>query len=77
MTAVFRTAAAANFGIGTNFGSLPMNNSFPLALLTETRLNPQNSRIGARFDTNVHGAKVTGYWESDFLGTSGSNNTLR
>jgi len=73
MTAVFRTAAT-NFGIGTNFGSLPFNNSFPLARLTETRLNIQNSRIGARFDTNVHGAKVTGYWESDFLGNSGSNN---
>jgi len=73
MTAVFRTAAT-NFGIGTNFGSLPFNNSFPLARLTETRLNPQNSRFGMRFDTKVHGANVTGYWESDFLGGSASNN---
>src|SRR5262249_30685421 len=42
--------------------------------LTEFRLNPQNSRIGARFDTKVAGAKVMAYWESDFLGGSGSNN---
>jgi len=56
MTAVFRSAAT-NYGIGTNFGSLPFNNSFPLARLTETRLNPQNSRVGARFDTTVHDAR--------------------
>ncbi len=73
MTAVFRSADAGS-GIGTNFGSFPFNNSFPNARLTETRFSLQNSRLGARFDTTVHGAKVTGYWESDFLGNPGSNN---
>ncbi|MGO9261159.1 MAG: hypothetical protein ACLQU1_33350 [Bryobacteraceae bacterium] len=73
MTAVFRSASEGT-GIGTNFGSIPFNNSFPNARLTETRLSIQNSRLGARFDTKVHGAKVTGYWESDFLGNPGSNN---
>jgi hypothetical protein len=73
MTGVFRSTAT-NFGIGTNFGSIPFNNSFPLARLTEFRLNPQNSRLGARFDTKVHDWRVIGYWESDFLGGSGSNN---
>jgi hypothetical protein len=72
MTGVFRSANGGS-GIPTNFGSIPFNNA-PTARLTETRLNPQNSRIGARVDTLVHGAKVTGYWESDFLGTSGTNN---
>ena len=72
MTGVFRSAASGS-GIGTSFGSIPFN-SAPAARLTEMRLNIQNSRIGARFDSNFHGAKVLGYWESDFLGTSGTNN---
>ena len=33
----------------------------------------QNSRIGARVDALVHGMKVLGYWESDFLGTQSTN----
>jgi hypothetical protein len=73
MTSVFRSADSGS-GIGTNFGSIIYNNSFPNARLTELRFNPQNSRIGGRFDTMVHGAKVTGYLEADFLGNSGSNN---
>lgn len=73
MTEVFRSADAGS-GIGANFGSFPFNNSFPNARLTESRFSIQNSRIGARFDTKVHGANVTGYWESDFLGNPGSNN---
>jgi len=35
-------------------------------------MSPQNSRIGMRVDEMVKGAKVLGYWESDFLG--GVNN---
>ena len=73
MTAVFRSSDSGS-GIGTNFGSIIYNNNFPNARLTELRLNPQNSRFGLRFDTKVHDARVTGYWESDFLGNSGSNN---
>src|ERR1022692_3895539 len=68
-TSVFRSASAGS-GIGTNFGSIPFNNT-PTARLTEERLNPQNSRIGFRVDATVKGAHVLGYWESDFLGNNG------
>jgi hypothetical protein len=71
MTTVFRTAAAGS-GIGTNFGAIPFNN-VPTARLTELLPNPQNSRIGARVDTKVHGVRVIGYWESDFLGNNPGN----
>ena len=47
-TTVFRSAAAGS-GIGTNFGSIPYNTT-ATARLTELRMNPQNSRIGARLD---------------------------
>jgi hypothetical protein len=70
-TTVFRSAAAGS-GIGTNFGAIPFNN-VPTARLTELLPNPQNSRIGARVDTKVHGARVIGYWESDFLGNNPGN----
>lgn len=70
-TAVFRSAAAGT-GIGTNFGSIPFNTT-PTEHLTELRLSPQNSRIGARIDSKMKGAHVMGYWESDFLGTTPGN----
>jgi len=73
MTAVFRSADGGS-SIGTNFGSTPYNNvSTGLGKLSETRFSAQNSRIGARVDALVHGVKVLGYWESDFLGTQGTN----
>lgn len=56
-------------GIGTNFGSIPF--SVPTSTtgnLSETRFSAQNSRIGLRVDALVHGAKVLGYLETDFLG---------
>jgi hypothetical protein len=59
-------------GIGTNFGSTPFNN-VPQGRLTDSYLSLQNSRVGARFDTVVHGARVIGYWESDFLGNQPTN----
>lgn len=54
-------------GIGTNFGSVPFNNSAG-GNLSETNFSTQNSRIGFRVDSNVLGAKVLGYFEADFLG---------
>jgi hypothetical protein len=59
-------------GIGTNFGSVPFENS-QAGSLTETRLSPQNSRLGMRIDALVKGSKVLGYWESDFLGQIGTS----
>jgi hypothetical protein len=70
-TSVNRTTVGGG-GIGSNFGSIPYNNALNGGL-SEFRLSPQNSRIGARFDSLYHGAHVLGYWESDFLGNNGGN----
>lgn len=72
MTAVWRDKNAAS-GIGTNFASIPFSNTVA-GHLSEFRFSPQNSRIGFRMDTEVHGAHVIAYNEDDFLGTSGGNN---
>jgi hypothetical protein len=58
-------------GIGTNFGSIPYDHT-QAAALSETRLTPQNSRIGMRVDALVKNMKILGYWESDFLGQLGA-----
>lgn len=70
MTSVTRSTNPGT-GIGTNFGSIPYKNT-QAGSLTESRLSPQNSRIGARIDTGFGGYKVMGYWESDFLGQIGA-----
>ena len=71
LTAVWRNENAGS-GIGSNFGSVPLNNA-AASHLSEFRFSPQNSRLGFRIDANVKGAHVIGYNEFDFLGTSGSN----
>jgi hypothetical protein len=70
-------------GIGTNFGSIPYNYT-STDVLSESRLNMQNSRFGFRVDAPVAGAHVIGYMEADFLGNNPTNvavstnsNTLR
>jgi hypothetical protein len=70
MTSVTRSTNTGS-GIGTNFGSIPYGNA-QAGALSETFLSPQNSRIGMRVDAMVKDMKVTGYWESDFLGQVGS-----
>jgi hypothetical protein len=70
MTSVSRSTNPGS-GIGTNFGSIPYGNT-QAGSLTETRLSPQNSRLGMRVDANYHDWKILGYWESDFLGQVGS-----
>jgi len=81
-TSINRTTVSGS-GIGTNFGSIPFNNAQG-GKLSEFRLNPQNSRIGFRFDSLFHGTNVLGYMEADFLGNNPGNvavtsnsNTLR
>jgi hypothetical protein len=54
-------------GIGTNFGSIPLN-SAAAGNISETNFSTQNSRIGFRVDSEMLGAKVLGYFEADFLG---------
>jgi hypothetical protein len=66
MTSVTRSTNTGT-GIGTNFGSIPYSNT-QAGSLSETRLSPQNSRIGMRVDTGFGDFKIMGYWESDFLG---------
>jgi hypothetical protein len=66
MTSVTRSTNPGS-GIGTNFGSIPYSNA-QAGALSESRLSPQNSRIGMRIDTGFGDTKVMGYWESDFLG---------
>lgn len=65
-TGVYRSSNPGT-GIGTNFGSIPYNNSVN-GNMSEFRLSAQNSRVGFRVDAKVHGANVLGYFESDFLG---------
>lgn len=66
LTSAWRSNATGS-GISTSFGSVPFGNTVG-GNVSEFRLSTQNSRIGARVDTMVKGARVTGYWESDFLG---------
>ena len=58
MTSVTRSTNPGS-GIGTNFGSIPYGNT-QAGSLTETRLSPQNSRIGMRIDATVKGLEDAG-----------------
>lgn len=72
LTGVWRNENAAS-GIGTNFASVPYNNTVN-AHNSEFRFSPQNSRLGFRIDGDWKGTHFIGYNEFDFLGTSGGNN---
>jgi hypothetical protein len=63
----------AGSGIGSNFGSIPFDNSVPGGKLNEFRFSPQNSRLGFRIDGNYKGIKFLVYNEDDFLGNSANN----
>jgi hypothetical protein len=71
LTAVWRDKNTAGSSIGSNFGSIPYNNTVG-GKLSEFRFSPQNSRVGFRFDGDWKGTHFIGYNEFDFLGTSGS-----
>ena len=59
-------------GIGTNFGGIPFGDS-AAGHLSEANFSAQNSRLGFRVDSTVHGVKVLGYFEGDFLGSQPGN----
>jgi hypothetical protein len=62
----FARSSTVGSGIGTNFGSVPFNNS-ATDHLSESNFSAQNSRIGFRVDSDLAGAKILGYLEADFL----------
>ncbi len=66
----------AQSSIGTNFGSIPYNNTTN-SKLSENRFARQNSRLGFRIDGDWKGVHFTNYLEFDFLGTSGASNITR
>jgi hypothetical protein len=72
LTGLWRDKNAGS-SIGTNFGSIPYNNTTN-AKNSEYRFSPQNSRIGFRIDGDLRGMHFIGYNEFDFLGTSGATN---
>ncbi len=81
-TAVYRSTAVGS-GIGTNFASIPYNNT-TAGQLSEFRESAQNSRVTLKVSGNRGATAVTGYIEADFLGNqpanvavSSNSNTLR
>jgi hypothetical protein len=69
-TTFWRDKDAAS-SMGSNFGSVPYNNTVQ-GNLSEFHFSNQNSRLGFRIDGNWKGAHFIGYNEFDFNGTSGS-----
>ncbi len=63
----FTRSSNVGSGIGTNFGSIPLNNT-RAGNLSEASFSTQNSRVGFRVDSSVLGVKILGYFEADFLG---------
>jgi hypothetical protein len=68
LTGVFRSTNTGT-GLGTNFSSIPFNNTVPESQLTEFRVTAQASRLSLKVDAKVSDStSVTGYIESDFNG---------
>ena len=68
LTGVFRSTNTGT-GLGTNFTSIPFNNTVPQSQLTEFRVTSQASRLSLKVDANISDStSVTGYVESDFNG---------
>jgi hypothetical protein len=68
LTGIFRTTDIGS-GTGTNFSSIPFNNTLPQAALSEFRFTAQTSRLSMRVDIPASDTThVTGYVESDFNG---------
>jgi len=72
LTPFWRDKNAAS-SMGSNFGSVPYNNTVA-GNLSEFHFSQQNSRIGFRIDGDWKGTHFIGYNEFDFNGTSGATN---
>lgn len=73
LTPFWRDKAAATGTLGSNFGSVPYNNTAG-GNLSEFHFSIQNSRLGFRVDGDWKGAHFIGYNEFDFNGTGGATN---
>jgi hypothetical protein len=68
VTGVFRSTNTGT-GLGTNFSSIPFNNTVPQSQLTEFRVTSQASRLSLKVDAKLGSStSVTSYVESDFNG---------
>jgi hypothetical protein len=75
LTGVYRSTNVGS-GIGTSFGGIPFTaagtatGSVPTVAgnLSETKLSPQNSRLGLKATGKIGETKYAGYLEADFLG---------
>lgn len=68
VTGIFRSTNTGT-GLGTNFTSIPFNNTLPQSQLTEFRVTSQASRLSLKVNANISDStSVTGYIESDFNG---------
>src|SRR5207253_3357782 len=73
LTNTYRSTNAGT-SLQTNFGSIPYNNTLQ-GRLSEDKLSVANSRIGFRVDAVAKGYNILGYFEGDFVGGVGGNNT--
>lgn len=68
LTGIFRSTNTG-VGLGTNFSSMPFNNTLPQARLSEFRFTSQASRLSLKVEAKIsESTAVTGYVESDFNG---------
>ncbi len=69
---VFRNHATGDT-INTQFTGIPYPNN-ALSRVSENEFTARQTRLSLRLDANVANAKVTGYYETDFLGTGVTSN---
>jgi hypothetical protein len=68
LTGIIRSTDIGS-GTGTNFASIPYNNTLPQAALSEFRFTAQTSRLSMRIDVPAgESTHLSGYVESDFNG---------
>jgi hypothetical protein len=76
LTGVFRSVDSGT-GLGTNFSTLPYNDTLPLGQLSEFRFTGQGSRLSLKVEANpTRTLGVTGYIESDFNGYEPANSNV-
>ncbi len=76
LTGIFRSADVGS-GLGTNFTTLPYNNTLPLGQLSEFRFTSQGTRLSLKVAANpTPTTAVTGYIESDFNGFEPANSNI-